>query len=281
MAEVLRANGVDLCVQTFGEQGDPAILLIGGAASSLDWWETEFCERLAAGPRCVIRYDFRDTGQSVSDPPGAPTYTGGDLVADAVGILEALAIERAHLVGVSMGGAIAQQLAIEHRDRVASLTLISTSPGGPGSDLPPPADHVKAAFADPPPDPDWTDRAAVIDSIIAGDRLFAGSLPYDEPAKRALVGQIVDRTRDIAASMTNHWILDSDGAPTRPRLGDISAPTLVLHGTEDPLFPFGHGEALAAAIPGARLIALERVGHEFPPRAVWDIVVPAILAHTA
>jgi pimeloyl-ACP methyl ester carboxylesterase len=91
------ANGVDLCVQTYGDPASPPVLLIGGAASSMDWWEDEFCERLAQGPRFVVRYDSRDTGQSISYPPGAPRYDGTDLVADTVGLLDALRVSGAHL----------------------------------------------------------------------------------------------------------------------------------------------------------------------------------------
>ena len=281
---MVQTNGVDLCVQTFGDAASPAILLIGGAASSMDWWEDEFCERLASGPRFVIRYDLRDTGQSVSYEPGAPAYGHSDLVADAVGLLKALTIVRAHLVGISMGGGVSQRLALDHPDRVVSLTLISTSPGGPGGpdnpDLPPMSDELASLFAEPAAEPDWSDRAAVIDYIVEGQRPFVGSYPFDDEGLRALVGRVVDRTVNIASSMTNHWILDG-GEPLRPRLGEITAPTLVIHGTEDPLFPFGHAEALAAEIPGSRLLPLEGVGHEMPPRPVWDQVVAAILTHTA
>jgi pimeloyl-ACP methyl ester carboxylesterase len=232
----------------------------------------------------VIRYDLRDTGQSSSYDPGAPGYDQMDLVADAAGLLGALTISRAHVAGISMGGGIAQRLALDHADRVASVTLISTSPGGPGGpqnpDLPPMSDELAAFFADPPPEPDWADRAAVIEFIVDGQRPFAGSCPSDEQGSRALAATIVDRTTNIASSMTNHWILEG-GEPVRARLGEIRAPALVVHGTEDPLFPYGHAEALAREIPGARLLPLERVGHEMPPRAVWDQVVAAILDHTA
>jgi pimeloyl-ACP methyl ester carboxylesterase len=280
---MLRANGVDLCVETFGDPGSPAVLLIGGAANSMDWWEDEFCERLAAGPRFVIRYDLRDTGQSVSYEPGAPRYGGPDLVADAVGLLDELGIARAHLVGISMGGGIAQRVALDHPGRVASLTLMSTSPGGPGGPdspkLPPMSEELASFFADPPPPPDWSDRAAVIDYIVEGLRPFEGSIPFDEAGVRELVARIVDRTSNIESTLTNHWILES-GEPGPP-LGEIEAPTLVLHGTEDPLFPYGHAEALAAEIPGARLLPLEGMGHQLPPRPLWDRVVGAILKHTS
>ncbi|WP_020667277.1 alpha/beta fold hydrolase [Amycolatopsis nigrescens] len=282
--KLVHVNGVDLCVETFGDPAEPAILLIGGATSSMDWWEDEFCERLAAGLRFVLRYDSRDTGRSTSYPAGAPPYSQLDLTADAVGLLDAFGLAEAHVVGISMGGGIGQRLGVEFPDRVSSLTLISTSPGGPGGpanpDLPPMSERIQALFAEPAPDPDWSDRAAMTDHMVAGYRPFAGSCPVDQERERELAGRIFDRTTDIAASMTNHWIIEG-GDPIRHRLGDVTAPTLVLHGTEDPLFPFGHAEALAREIPGSDLVALAGVGHQMPPRQVWDVVVPAILRHTS
>jgi pimeloyl-ACP methyl ester carboxylesterase len=278
---MIRANGVDLCVQTFGDPASPALLLIGGSESSMDWWDDAFCERLAAGSRFVIRYDLRDTGQSVTYEPGAPEYTGADLAADVVGLLDALEIENAHLVGISMGGGLAQHVALAHPARVASLTLISTSPaaGRAQRNLPPSSEKLQAFFKEPPALPDWANRAAVIDYIVAGLRPFQGSFPFEEEASRALVARIVDRTLNIESSMTNHSLLD-EGEPVHGRLDEIEAPTLVLHGTEDPLFPYGHAEALAAEIPGARLLPLEGMGHQMPPRPLWDEVVAAILEHT-
>jgi pimeloyl-ACP methyl ester carboxylesterase len=135
-------------------------------------------------------------------------------------------------------------------------------------------------FADPQPEPDWTDRAAAIDHIVASLAAFAGSLGVDDAQARATVTRMVDRTTDLAASQTNHWILEG-GGPDRTRLAGIRIPTLVMHGTDDPIFPIAHGEALAAEIPGATLITLDGVGHEFPPAPTWDTVVPAILEHTA
>jgi pimeloyl-ACP methyl ester carboxylesterase len=142
------------------------------------------------------------------------------------------------------------------------------------------SDELRTRFDAPPPEPDWSDRQAVVDYIVEDLRPFAGTLPFAEEEMRALAGRIVDRTVNIASTMTNHWILEG-GEPLQPRLGEIAAPTLVLHGTEDPLFPYGHGESLATEIPGARLLPLEGVGHEMPPRPVWDQVVAAILDHTA
>jgi pimeloyl-ACP methyl ester carboxylesterase len=249
----------------------------------MDWWEDEFCEQLAAGPRFVVRYDLRDTGQSVTYLPGAPEYDGKDLTEDAVGVLDALGIERAHIVGISSGGGMGQELALVHADRVATLTLLSTSPVGPRPadrpELPAMSEELASRFAEAAPEPDWSDRAAVIDHIVERLRPFAGSLPFDEDGKRALVGRIVDRTINIESSMKNHWLLEQ-GEPVPKPVSDITAPTLVVHGTEDPLFPFEHGEALAREIPGARLVPLEGAGHELPPRPLWTLVVGAILEHT-
>jgi pimeloyl-ACP methyl ester carboxylesterase len=276
---IVHANGVELCVETFGEQSDPAVLLIMGAGASMDWWEDEFCERLAAGSRYVMRYDHRDTGQSISYPPGAPGYTGSDLVADAVGVLDALGVHRAHVVGQSMGGALAQVMALDHPRRVASLTLVATSPAGPDADLPPMPDEARAAFG-AIAEPDWSDRDAVIDYLTELWRAGAGrSRPFDERGVRELSGRVLERTTNIASSMKNHYAAEG-GDRWRERLGAVDTPTLVIHGTEDPVFPYGHGVALAKEIPGAVLLALEGTGHELPRRD-WDVVVPAILAHSS
>jgi pimeloyl-ACP methyl ester carboxylesterase len=279
---IIRANGVDLCLQTFGGSADSPILLIMGGASSMDWWEDGFCERLAAGSRFVIRYDHRDTGRSVSYEPGAGPYSLRDLAEDAVGLLDAFGLESAHLVGMSMGGWIGQLVALDHPDRVASLTLISTSPtAGPSDpDLPEMSEKLQAFFAEEASEPDWSDRDAVIDYIVEGERPFAGSRPFDEAAIRAIAARAFDRTTNLASSITNHAAIDS-GDRWRERLGEVSVPTLVIHGTEDPMYPYGNAVALAKEIAGAQLLALERVGHEVPPRALWDVVVPAILQHTA
>ena len=121
--QLLPINGVELCVQTFGDDSDPTILLIHGASASMLWWEEELCERLAAGGRHVIRFDNRDTGRSTFSPPGAPDYAHSDLVADAVGILDALGVASAHVVGRSMSGGTALALAVDYPDRVSDRHL--------------------------------------------------------------------------------------------------------------------------------------------------------------
>ena len=173
-------------------------------------------------------------------------------------------------------------MALDHPDRVASLTLVSTSPtaGRSDPDLPEMSEDLQAVFAEEASEPDWSDRAAVIDYIVESERPFAGSRPFDEAAIRSIAARVFDRTTNLAWSITNHAGIDS-GDRWRERLGELSAPTLVIHGTEDPMYPYGNAVALAKEIPGARLLALERVGHEVPHRALWDVVVPAILGHTA
>jgi pimeloyl-ACP methyl ester carboxylesterase len=268
-------------VETFGDRDAPAVLLISGLSASMDWWDAEFCERLAATGRHVVRYDHRDTGRSESSPPGRPAYTADDLVTDPLRVLDAVGAERAHLVGVSAGGGIAQRLAALHPERVLSITLIATTAEGDRADtspLPPPQPRITALFDDPPPDPPWDDRAAVIEHLVEGERPYAGSLGFDEERVRRVATAAVDRTRDVAAGLANHWAVE--GSPESFRLADVRVPTLVLHGTADPVFPFPHGEALAAAIPGAALVPLEGMGHEVPPPGLWDVVVPAIARHT-
>jgi pimeloyl-ACP methyl ester carboxylesterase len=274
---IVDVNGVGLCVDTVGWAADPVILLIGGMGAAMDWWEPEFCQRLAAGGRFVIRYDHRDTGQSVSYPAGKPGYTGADLAADAAGILDAFGRRSAQLAGISMGGALAQRVALAHPSRVDALVLFSTSPAVPsGLKLPPMSEKLRAWFAAKVPPPEGTERAAIIDYLTDYERQLESARYFDEARVRELVARVADRTRDMAASMTNHAMAE-EGSPVRGPLGRIAVPALVVHGTADPLFPFGHGEALARSIPPAELLPLEDVGHQVPPRAFWAPVIGAML----
>jgi pimeloyl-ACP methyl ester carboxylesterase len=280
--QLLTIDGIDLCYEAFGDPADATVLLIAGGTQSMVWWEEGFCARLAGAGRHVVRYDHRDTGRSTSSPPGRPSYTGRDLIVDPLRILAALGVSRAHLVGLSMGGGLAQRIALEHPERVITLCLASTSPAVPaehGRPLPPPSPQVMATFTDPEPEPDWTDREAVLAYRVDAERPYAGSLGFDEPRYRQLAAEEVDRTLDMAASMTNHFLLGDD-TPAGLRLGAITAPTLVLHGTTDPMFPIEHGQALAAEIPGARLVTLPGVGHQQPPPELWDLAIAEIVKHT-
>jgi pimeloyl-ACP methyl ester carboxylesterase len=274
--QIIQANGVDLCVETFGDPASPAILLIHGASASMLWWEEELCEQIAEAGRYVVRFDNRDTGRSVSYPPGQPQYSLANMADAAVGILDTLDIERAHLVGRSMAGGIVTIAALGHPDRVASLTLISTTSGG--ADLPPMSEEVNTYGESGGPDPD--DTVAVVEFIVGLMRVYSGGSPYyDEKAMRSLVGDDVARTSNIASCLTNHLVIDVSN-PTGRGLDEIATPTLVVHGELDPVFPLGHGQALQQQIPGAELLILEKTGHDLPP-PVWDVFVPKLVQHTA
>ncbi len=277
MAErLIEANGIELCTEPFGDPADPPILLIMGIGASMVWWEEGFCRMLADGGRFVVRYDHRDTGRSVTYPPGRPGYTGADLTADAAGVLTAYAIPAAHVVGVSAGGGIAQELALDYPERVRSLTLISTSIAV-SSDrvLPPPTAGFGRFVATV--EVDWSDRESVIEYLVEYWRVLAGGeRPFDEAALRELASREVERATNFAA-LQNHDVM-SHGQPSKKPLSSIAAPTLVIHGTADPMFPIGHGEALAEEIPDARLLRLEGAGHGVY-RADWEAIVAAILAH--
>jgi pimeloyl-ACP methyl ester carboxylesterase len=273
--QLLEINGVELCAETFGDPAHPAILFIAGASASMLWWEAGLCERVAASGRFVIRYDQRDTGRSTSYPPGRPGYSLTDLAEDAFGILDAFGIERADLVCQSMFGAIGLIAGVDHPDRVASLTFVSTSTGEEG--LPPPSDEFAART---PASPDPADSAAVIDYVVESARAASGGPShFDEAAIRALVERDVSRARNYASTLTNHYAITFD-LPAKGGFSDITVPTLVVHGERDPLLPLPHGEALRDAIPGAELLVLPGAGHDVP-RPAWDAFVSALLRHTA
>jgi len=274
---MIEANGVELCTSSFGDPADPPILLIMGIGASMLWWEEGFCQLLADGGRFVLRYDHRDTGRSVTYEPGHPEYTGADLVADAVGVLDAYGIGTAHVVGVSAGGAFAQLLALSFPDRVRSLVLISTSPALPlDRDLPSATEPFNRFLASAKVD--WSEDESVIEYLVGYARVLAGGeRPFDEEAARELVRRDVERARDIAAS-ENHGAIEAGVLPAAP-LSSIAVPALVIHGTADPMFPLEHGVALADAIPGAELLVLEGAGHGIV-RADWQRIAPAIIRHT-
>ena len=281
MEQTLAVNGIELCTETFGSPTDPPILLIGGKSASMDYWEDDFCAVLAAGGRYVIRYDHRDTGRSTTWPAGKPDYTWRDLVADVPGLLDALGLEKAHLFGISMGGAIAQCVAALHPERVTTMVLDQTTSAFEGVELPPIGEALADFFATAAdrPMPDMDDHDALVTMLVEDQRAFVPER-FDEIRVRALVERVVRRTPDMRPSLTNHHVM-GDGEPVEATLADITAPTLVVHGTRDPLFPLGHGELLSREIPDATLLTLDDVGHEPPPPYTWETAVPAILDHTA
>jgi pimeloyl-ACP methyl ester carboxylesterase len=273
----IEANGAELCTEPFGDAVDPPVLLVMGIGASMLWWEDGFCRLLAEGGRFVIRYDHRDTGRSVTSEPGRPDYTGADLLADAVGVLDAYGIAAAHIVGVSAGGAFAQLLALGYPDRVLSLALISTSPATSGErSLPSPTERFNAYLASA--EVDWSDHESVIEYLVGYQRMLAGrARPFDEVSWHELVRRDVERARNIAASQ-NHSNIPEGDVPSE-RISSIAVPTLAIHGSEDPMFPPPHGQALADEIPGARLLILDGAGHGVD-RVDWKAIVDAIVAHT-
>jgi len=274
---MIDADGVDICTESFGDPADPAILLVMGVGASMLWWEEDFCRMLAGHGRFVVRYDHRDTGRSVSYEPGRPGYTGVDLVTDAVAVLDGYGVPAAHVVGVSAGGALAQVVALDFPDRVRSLVLISTTAATPGDRGLPPPTEAFMGFARTA-EVDWSDAESVVDYQVGYSRVLAGDeRPFDEPARRALVRRDVERASNIASLQNHNAIADGERAE-RP-LAAITAPTLVIHGTADPMFPPRHGEALASEIPGARLLVLDGAGHGVE-RADWDTIAGAIAEHT-
>lgn len=278
-ARTISADGVQIATQSFGDPADPPILLIMGAMASMLWWPEELCRKLAAGGHHVIRYDNRDTGLSTKYAPGEPPYSFDDMAEDAVRVLEGHGIDAAHIVAMSLGGMIGQIVALKYPERVLSLTAISTSPlGTDTSHLPQTTkaymDHAEAAAS-----VDWSDRGQAIGFVVKDAGMLAGSAhPFDEAGARAFIGNDYDRSGGYL-SATNHFILKG-GDAWQGRLHEMKAPLLVIHGTEDPIFPVEHGAAFAEIMPGSTLVRIEGGGHELH-RDDWDQIAAAILHHTA
>jgi pimeloyl-ACP methyl ester carboxylesterase len=235
--------------------GEPTLLIQGGEASLL-WWPAELIDALVASGRRVIVYDNRDTGLSeyVTEP-----YALEDMAADAVDLLDALDIDRAHVVGLSMGGMIAQLVALRAPERVRSLALLCTTPG--------PDERLEPAPEGVFDDIDWD--AGFVESTVAFARAIAGSAPpFDEGYYRRLC--VADEARGVNPGGGHLHALNS--APSRlDALKQLRMPTLVAHGSEDPIFPFSHAEAMVAAIPQAQLVRWDGVGHELSPPLMRDL----------
>ncbi|MEV7603426.1 alpha/beta hydrolase [Kitasatospora sp. NPDC089797] len=275
----LEVDGVALGIESFGEHDAPLVLLAGGP--TMLSWPDALCARLAAGGRRVVRYDLRDSGESTTADPRAPAYTLRDLAADAAALARALGGAPAHLAGTGVGGMVAQVAVLDHPDAFRALTLVGTrpvAPGPPDDDLP---DHDRATmdrlFARAAPD--WADRAAVAEFAAAGAEILG-----DDPGTaRALAARVWDRTPGTAppvhlANQLGLAFAGLDCAPRwRERLPGIGVPVLVVHGRRNRFFPVGNGEALARAIPGARLLVLDGAATAIPGPAV-DEVAGAMLA---
>jgi len=275
----VNANQVALGIESFGDDDAPLVLLAGG--TTMLSWPDALCERLTAGGRRVVRYDLRDSGESTTADPEAPTYTLRDLAADAAALVDTLDGGPAHLAGIGVGGMVAQVAALDHPGAFSALTLAGTravAPGPPDSDLP---DHDQATmsrlFARPMPD--WTDREAVAEFAAGGAEILG-----DDPvAARAIAARIWDRTPGTAPpiQMANQLGMVFAKLNCKPRwrerLPEIEVPTLVVHGRRDSFFPVGNGEAIAREVPGARLLVLEEAATAIPDAAAGE-VAEAMLA---
>jgi pimeloyl-ACP methyl ester carboxylesterase len=286
------ANGIQIEYETFGERASPTLLLITGLGGQLIFWDEELCEHLAQRGHFVIRYDNRDVGLSSKlEEAGVPDvmrtigalmqgeaikapYTIEDMAEDAVGLLDALGIEKAHLCGMSMGGMIAQTVAIRHPRRISSLISIYSTTGNP--DLPQPKPEAMEFLLTPPPE----GREANIEYTLKLYRTIAGSgFPFDEKWHRMMAVQAYDRAfypqgvaRQLAAILAQ--------GNRKAALASISVPTLVIHGTDDPLVPVECGKDTAEAVPGAELKIIDGMGHDLPHGGAWPQIINAIVDHT-
>ncbi|WP_192356694.1 alpha/beta fold hydrolase [Mesorhizobium mediterraneum] len=280
---MMKAAEPEIASQTFGDPAHPPMLLIMGAMASMLWWPEAFCRKLAGKGLFVIRYDNRDTGRSTKYAPGEPPYTFDDMVDDAIRVLDSYSIAKAHVVGMSMGGMIAQLVALKYPSRIISLTAISTSPIGIDTSLLPGTTEAYMKHSAEGAKVDWSDRAQVVDFIVKDAHAIAGTAhPFDEKRTRAFVEQDYDRSGGLL-SATNHFMLksgeDRGGEDRKGRLHELKAPLLVIHGTADPIFPVEHGVALAEAVAVARLVRIEGGGHELHPDD-WAAIIDAIVTHS-
>jgi pimeloyl-ACP methyl ester carboxylesterase len=287
-----RANGIELDFDTFGSSSGRPLLLIMGLGGQSIMWDEGFCDALAARGHFVVRYDNRDVGLSTKfDAAGVPNvmelmlksmagqklevpYTLDDMADDAAGLLDALGLDTAHVCGASMGGMIAQTVAIRHPRRLRSLVSIMSSTGDPS--LPQAKPEAMAVLTAPPP----TDRPGSLDAAVRVWRTIGSpGFPFDEAKIRERAGRLFDRSfypqgtaRQMAAIMAH--------GSRAEKLRAVSTPTLVIHGAADPLVPIEGGRHTAQAIPGAELLVIEGMGHDLPEGA-WPQLVGAISEHTA
>lgn len=285
-----RVGSIDLCYQTYGDQSKPALLLIMGLGTQMIAWDEVFCRQLADRGYHVIRFDNRDIGKStwldheeVPNPmalfakvaigfkPKVP-YTLKDMARDSVGLLDHLGIARAHVVGASMGGMIGQEMAIEHPDRMLSFTSIMSTTGD--SKLPSAKPEATAMLVAKPA---GNEAEFLVFYKVMMKTLRAGDFPEDEALDESRGLAAYRRGYHPAGSARQLAAIIASGNRTKALHG-VTVPTLVIHGRPDPLVPVEGGMATAAAIPGAKLLILERMGHALP-LSTWGEVIDAIAAH--
>ena len=283
----VNVNGVQLEYETFGKRENPALLLIMGLGAQMIFWEDDFCRALADRGFFVIRFDNRDCGLSTHlHDAGTPdvgaamvaAMTGGEIksayrlsemAADSVGLLDILGIARAHIVGASMGGMIAQTVAIEHPERVITLTSIMSTTGSP--EVPPARPEAMAVLLTPPP----ADRSGFIDHMVKSFRIIGSrGFDFDEASFRDRIGRAYDRCYD-PPGVSRQLVAVLASGNRKERLRSVRVPTLVIHGKDDPLVPVEGGIDTAKAIPGARLLEVEGMGHDLP-RGAWPQIIDAI-----
>jgi pimeloyl-ACP methyl ester carboxylesterase len=286
-----QVNGIEIEYETMGDPVDPPLLLIMGLSAQMISWPDEFCRGLVDRGFFVTRFDNRDIGLSThihvepeidvaaavtsllaGQVPEAP-YHLDDMAADAVGVLDALGIDAAHVVGASMGGMIAQALAVAAPERVLTLTSIMSTTGD--ADVGQPSPEVLGVLMAPPA----ADRASYIAQSVAGSRAIGSPEYFDEAAATDLAGRAYDRSYDPAG--VAHQLLAIMSSPSRSEgLAQFHKPTLVIHGTADPLVAPSGGERTAEVVPGAELLLLEGMGHDLP-MYYWPQVIEAITALAA
>lgn len=291
-AGFVRANGIDLCYQSFGEADAPPLLLIMGLGCQMIAWDDDFCSALADRGLRVIRFDNRDIGLSTRlDGAGlhdvsaafmaamqgrtvAAPYLLHDMAADTIGLMDALAIGTAHVVGASMGGAIAQTMAIEHPERLRTLTSIMATTGAP--DLPLPTAEAMAVLFKPPP----LDASGYLASYLQTWQVLRGAaFAQDDARDLERAGQNFSRGLNPAGVARQLLAVLASGS-RREALREVQVPTLVIHGRADPLVPLACGIDTAQAVPGAELLVIDGMGHALPI-ALWPQIIDAIARHAA
>lgn len=280
-------SGIQVAYELFGAATAPPVLLIMGAGAQIIGWPEGFCAELAGLGARVIRFDNRDSGHSThfadAPPPDLPAalagdfstvpYTLSDMAADTVGLLDALGVDSAHVVGASLGGMIAQVIAIEHPGRVRSLTSMMSTTGA--RDVGQARPEAFAGLGAPP-----DDRAGFIDWQVRSLRAVGSpGFAFDEAAAADRAGRSWDRDRDRLGITRQAAAAVASGDRTG-RLRSLQVPALVIHGGADVIFDVSGGRATAAAIPGARLVIVPGMGHDLP-RQVWPQVIEAIVENAA
>jgi pimeloyl-ACP methyl ester carboxylesterase len=262
-----RVGSIELEYETFGDCAHPTVLLISGLGSQLLGWSTGLCEEIAARGFHVIRFDNRDVGFSTK-MEGAPGYSLSDMASDAAGLLDAIGVPAAHIVGASMGGMIAQLVAIEHPAAALSLTIVMSHLSDSGSIRADP--EVLALLFQPPADT----REGRIEQSVAATRVTWAS-SFDEDRSRARATLAIDRSFYPEGTARQFQAINSAGS-RREGLGRVRVPVLVVHGDEDPLVPFANAAQIVAAAPaGTELLVMKGVGHEMPPRE-WAKIADGI-----